>query len=159
MPKTKIKRKELSPVVLQATEPVPYTEARGHSGAMDDAVISKLVKDINKLGQKDHEIIYKFLRKHKQANFFAVNGLGTCFNIFMVPDAVRWELFSLVQMSLQNMARERQISAANEEHSSRMELLDSSLTVPSEHSSDYSSGTVQARDERTMQILGFAAYN
>jgi hypothetical protein len=150
MPKTKIQRKELAPVVIEGAEPAPYVDSSQHSGVMDDATVSKLVKDINRLGQRDHEIIYMLLRKHKPASFFAVNGLGTCFNIFMLPDRVRWELLNVVQLSLQNSMRERQISAANEGHASVMHRLDSTLvrTVGAEGTGDV--------DERTRQLLDFS---
>lgn len=124
--KTKVQRKELAPVVLTQNDVVSY-DSTPNTGEMDDETISKLVKDINKLGQRDHELIYRALRKHKPASFFAVNGLGTCFNIFMLPEKVRWELYNIVKLSIQNLARERQISAAKDGHANVLTQLDASL--------------------------------
>jgi len=152
MIKTKVSRKELAPVVLEQAEPAQYLEQHAPTGVMDDATIHKLVKDINKLGQSDHELIYRLLRKHKPANVFAVNGLGTCFNVFMLPENVRWELYNTVELSLRNRIRERQIQDATDGHTSAIKELDVSLSKSASAMLETSSGL----DERTRRLLEFS---
>lgn len=105
--------------ILRNTDPFPY-ETPSATGPMNNDILSQLIKTIDKLPREDHEEIYMLLRRHKQEGFFAVNGMGTHFNIDGLSDQIKWNLHNLVMLSLANSERNRYLQQATTEHTNIM---------------------------------------
>jgi hypothetical protein len=95
---------------------------------MDDPeILNNLVKMINKLDKPDHEEIYRTVRKFKPLGFFAVNSMGTHFNIFSLDNKMRWELYRMVSLCMDNQTRNKVIAAATNTHHVKLTDLDTKM--------------------------------
>jgi hypothetical protein len=106
--------------VVQSADPFPYENTVSHGGPMDNDVLAKMIKNIEKLSKSDHEEIYLCLRRHNQEGFFAVNCLGTHFNIDSLSDQLKWVLYGVINMSLTNTKRLETLQSATTEHTNVM---------------------------------------
>jgi hypothetical protein len=106
--------------IVQNTDPFPYEITNQAYGSMSNDILSKMIKNIEKLTKEDHEEIYMTLRRHKQESFFAINGMGTHFNIDGLSDQVKWNLHRVISLSLENKTRNQMLQQANDEHSDNM---------------------------------------
>lgn len=107
--------------IVQNNDPFPYeTQKEALLGPMSNDVLAKMIKNIEKLSKDDHEEIYMMLRRHKQESFFAINGMGTHFNIDALSDQIKWRLHNVISLSLENDKRSRTLQEATTEHSTVM---------------------------------------
>ena len=98
-----------------------------NTGEMDEETLATMLKDIKRLDKETHITIYKLLRSIKPASFFAVNGLGTHFNIMNIPDKVKWEIHRICNMTISDQQRQKVIKSADETHSQTIEHLNDVL--------------------------------
>lgn len=90
-------------------------------------VINQLNKNINHLDKADHEQIYTLLRNHVDSTFFAPNNVGTYFNINNLTNPVKWELYRIVQMIINDSNRKNIIKSALTTHTHTISSLDQTL--------------------------------
>ncbi len=129
---SKIKKNDIiKAAVVQDNTPIQYHPFDADDvkvEQMDDPeILNNLVKLINKLDKSDHEEIYKTVRKFKPANFFAVNSMGTHFNIFSLDNKMRWELYRMVSLCKDNQVRNKVIADANSVHKVKITDLDTKM--------------------------------
>ena len=127
---SKIKKNDKTAVVQDNT-PMQYHAFDADDvkvDQMDDPdVLNNLVKLINKLDRSDHEEIYKTIRKFKPASFFAVNSMGTHFNIFSLDNKMRWELYRMVSLCKDNQTRNKIIADATNVHQDNITDMDTKM--------------------------------
>jgi hypothetical protein len=97
------------------------------NGEMTEETLVGMIKDIKRLDKESHAAIYKIIRSVKPASFFAVNTQGTHFNIFNLPDKVKWEIHRLCNMTISDQQRQKVIKTADESHSQTIEHLNEVL--------------------------------
>ena len=90
-------------------------------------ILNNLVKLINKLDKPDHEEIYKTVRKFKPSKFFAINSMGTHFNILSLDNKMRWELYRMCCLCNDNQNRNKIISDATNIHHVKINTLDTQM--------------------------------
>lgn len=91
---------------------------------MEDAgVLDTLSKDIERMDKDDHKELYRTIRKHKPASFFAMHSMGTCFNLSALDVKARWDLYTMVQMCKNHKERSKVVSAAETEYRGVINLM------------------------------------
>ena len=150
---TVVTMKDIKPVIITDKQFIRYNAESG-TGPMDDTTLNKLVKDINRLNKEDHEHIYITLRKHKPAKFFATHNYGTSFNISQLNDKARWELYSIVQLSMQHKIRNEQIKQAGMQHETTMTHLSDTLYTDNTSDTGADGNTEQERIQSMLRMNG-----
>jgi hypothetical protein len=124
---SKITKCNLKPIVIGDDLPNDYDDPL-FTKEMDEPTLAGLIKTIPKLDKKAHECIYEIVRAVKPKDFFAINGLGTHFNILNLNNRIKWEIYRLCQMSLNDQSRKDVIKNADTLHGTTIEHLENNLT-------------------------------
>lgn len=102
-------------ILIENGDPLEYIAPHFGDKDMDSPdVINALVKDISRLGKKEHGEIYRALRVRRPASFFATNSVGTHFNILSLDPKERWELYRMVCLCKEDAARQDVLTEAND---------------------------------------------
>ena len=125
---SKITKCNLKPIIIGDSLPTDYEDSLCRK-EMDEMTLAGLIKTIPKLDKKAHECIYELVRAVKPKDFFAINGLGTHFNILNLNNRTKWEIHRLCQMSLNDQSRKDIIKNADMLHGTTIEHLDSNLNL------------------------------
>ena len=122
--------------IIKAVVEQDNTVIKYHAFDVDDVkiehmdqsdILNNLVKLINKLDKSDHEEIYKTVRKFKPSSFFAINSMGTHFNILSLDNKTRWELYRMCCLCKDNQTRNKIISDATNIHQVKINTLDTQM--------------------------------
>ena len=125
----KVKHDKSTAIVIESDKKTYFTPDESiKTRKMTISEQNAITKDIDKLSKNDHMMIYLMIREN-QSKVLHEGKVETVFNLKELDNELRWKLRSLVNMSLENKARDEMKKSALVEHQEHIDSLNSRIDV------------------------------